>query len=48
MLRPIIFMGIVYEPCYSFCLEEFLRVMGQNMESAKAALGRGVRGGLNQ
>jgi hypothetical protein len=38
----VICMGIVYELWYSFCPELFLSVMGQNMESAKAALARGV------
>jgi hypothetical protein len=35
----IIFMGVVYEPWHPFCPEEFLPVVGQNMESEKAALG---------
>jgi hypothetical protein len=42
------FMGSLYEPGYALCPEEFLRVMGQSMESAKAAFGRGACGGLNK
>ena len=41
-------MGSVYKAWHSFYPEEFLRVMGQNMESAKAAFGRGARGSLNK
>jgi hypothetical protein len=38
-LPYIIFMGCVYEPRHSVCPEQFLPVVPQNMEAAKAALG---------